>query len=193
MAPPHGFALSILRSKNTVSIFCSCAKISAAQAPDGPPPTTATLYFISNTVDEVGTLWTICLPTNDDGVNATAVAERQERMVIESFMVQRWVYFEFFAFVVCVAGWINLMDLPKTTTKSRYQLYRADGYGRSFLPSTKCKWNFNNNGILLLGDILALTSISFFFLADRFSILDQPTKNCCDCVYAVCENDCAAS
>ena len=90
MAPPHGFALSILRSKKTVSIFFSCAKISAAQAPDGPPPTTATLYFISNDVDDdVGTP-TICLPTKDDGVKATAVAVKQDRMVMESFMVLLW-------------------------------------------------------------------------------------------------------
>ena len=77
----------IFRSKKKVSIFFSCANISAAQAPDGPPPTTATVYFISNAVDDnVGTP-TICLPTKEDGVKATAVAVKQERMVIESFMV----------------------------------------------------------------------------------------------------------
>jgi hypothetical protein len=37
--------LSILRSNIIVSIFGFCAKISAAHAPDGPPPTTATLYL----------------------------------------------------------------------------------------------------------------------------------------------------
>ena len=45
IAPPHGLQLSILRSNNTVSIFGFCANISAAHAPDGPPPTTATLYL----------------------------------------------------------------------------------------------------------------------------------------------------
>mmetsp|Transcript_44723 Transcript_44723/g.87695 ORF Transcript_44723/g.87695 Transcript_44723/m.87695 type:complete len:208 (-) Transcript_44723:137-760(-) len=47
IAPPHGLALSSLRSNSTVSTFFSWAKISAAQAPEGPPPTTATRYFIS--------------------------------------------------------------------------------------------------------------------------------------------------
>ena len=88
MAPPHGFALSIFRSKKTVSIFFSWAKISAAQAPEGPPPTTATLYFMLRVVDDDddGTR-TMGEPTKDDGVKATAVAVRQERMVMESFMV----------------------------------------------------------------------------------------------------------
>lgn len=53
MAPPHGLALSSFRSNKTVSIPFSCAKISAAQAPAGPPPTTATLYFMDKAVDEV--------------------------------------------------------------------------------------------------------------------------------------------
>ena len=47
IAPPHGLALSILRSMMYVSMFGSWAQISAAQAPDGPPPMTATRYFIS--------------------------------------------------------------------------------------------------------------------------------------------------
>ena len=45
MAPPQGFALSIFLSKRTHSMFGFLASASAAQAPDGPPPTTATLYF----------------------------------------------------------------------------------------------------------------------------------------------------
>ena len=45
MAPPHGLALSIFLSKRMHSMFGFLARASAAQAPDGPPPTTATLYF----------------------------------------------------------------------------------------------------------------------------------------------------
>lgn len=45
IAPPHGLQLSILRSNIIVSILGFCAKISAAHAPDGPPPTIATLYL----------------------------------------------------------------------------------------------------------------------------------------------------
>ena len=37
IAPPHGLALSILRSMMYVSMFV-WAQIPAAQAPDGPPP-----------------------------------------------------------------------------------------------------------------------------------------------------------
>ena len=39
----HGLALSILRSKRTHSMLGSLANASAAQAPEGPPPRTATL------------------------------------------------------------------------------------------------------------------------------------------------------
>jgi hypothetical protein len=91
IAPPHGFALSIFRSKNTVSIFFSCAKISAAQAPDGPPPTTATLYFISNMVvddDEALVGNVIGLPTKlDDIVKAEADTTSEEIAASENFMV----------------------------------------------------------------------------------------------------------
>ena len=45
IAPPHGFALSIFLSKRTHSILGFLARASAAHAPEGPPPTTATLYF----------------------------------------------------------------------------------------------------------------------------------------------------
>ena len=91
IAPPHGFALSIFRSKNTVSIFFSCANISAAQAPDGPPPTTATLYFISNmVVDDVEALVdnVIGLPTKlDDIVKAEADTTSEEIAASENFMM----------------------------------------------------------------------------------------------------------
>ena len=42
IAPPHGLALSILRSNNVHSILGLAANASAAQAPEGPPPITAT-------------------------------------------------------------------------------------------------------------------------------------------------------
>ena len=45
IAPPHGLALSIFLSKRTHSMLGFLARASAAHAPDGPPPTTATLYF----------------------------------------------------------------------------------------------------------------------------------------------------
>ena len=45
IAPPHGFALSIFLSKRTHSMLGFLASASAAHAPEGPPPTTATLYF----------------------------------------------------------------------------------------------------------------------------------------------------
>ena len=45
MAPPHGLTLSSFLSKIIHSILGFWARISAAQEPDGPPPTTATLYF----------------------------------------------------------------------------------------------------------------------------------------------------
>lgn len=67
-------------------MFFSCAKISAAQAPDGPPPTTATLYFMSRAEVDCGTL-AIRLPTNEEGVKATAVAVRKANVAMENFMV----------------------------------------------------------------------------------------------------------
>jgi hypothetical protein len=45
IAPPQGFALSIFLSNITHSILGFFAKISAAQEPAGPPPTTATRNF----------------------------------------------------------------------------------------------------------------------------------------------------
>ncbi len=87
IAPPHGFALSIFLSKNTVSIFFSWAKISEAQAPDGPPPTTATLYFISNMVDDDETL-VMDRPTKlDDIVKADADTVIEAITASENFMV----------------------------------------------------------------------------------------------------------
>jgi hypothetical protein len=53
IAPPHGLALSILRSMSTHSILGFLASASAAQDPDGPPPTTATLYFAAGAVNYV--------------------------------------------------------------------------------------------------------------------------------------------
>ncbi|KAJ0585729.1 hypothetical protein HanHA89_Chr05g0204041 [Helianthus annuus] len=44
IAPPQGFALSILRSMRMVSIP-PLARVSAAAPPAGPPPTTATRRF----------------------------------------------------------------------------------------------------------------------------------------------------
>lgn len=86
IAPPHGFALSIFLSKNTVSIFFSWAKISAAQAPDGPPPTTATLYFISNMVDDETLV--MDRPTKlDDIVKADADTAIEAITASEYFMV----------------------------------------------------------------------------------------------------------
>lgn len=107
IAPPHGFALSIFRSKNTVSIFFSCAKISAAQAPDGPPPTTATLYFISNMVvddDEALVGIVICLPTKlDDIVKAEADTTSEEIAANKNFMMYCTykVYTSTGSFVIC--------------------------------------------------------------------------------------------
>ena len=45
IAPPHGLALSNLRSNKVHSMFGFLAIASAAHEPDGPPPTTATLNF----------------------------------------------------------------------------------------------------------------------------------------------------
>jgi hypothetical protein len=73
IAPPHGFALSILRSNITVSIPFSCAKISAAQAPEGPPPTTATLYFMDKEVSAAARCATGVVCTKDEGEKAAAV------------------------------------------------------------------------------------------------------------------------
>ena len=85
MAPPQGLALSILRSKRTVSTFFSLAKISAAHAPEGPPPTTATLYFMSRDVEEA-TLWDTPPPLmKEEGVKEAADPTRLEEMT--SFMV----------------------------------------------------------------------------------------------------------
>ena len=53
MAPPHGLALSIFLSNRTHSMFGFLARASAAQAPEGPPPTTATVYFLPEAVIKV--------------------------------------------------------------------------------------------------------------------------------------------
>lgn len=76
MAPPHGLALSILRSNMTVSIPFSWAKISAAQDPAGPPPTTATLYFISNEEVDWTALVIEVFPMNAELVKALATVAK---------------------------------------------------------------------------------------------------------------------
>mmetsp|Transcript_40127 Transcript_40127/g.96920 ORF Transcript_40127/g.96920 Transcript_40127/m.96920 type:complete len:215 (-) Transcript_40127:162-806(-) len=90
MAPPHGLALSIFRSNMTVSMPFSWAKISAAHAPEGPPPTTATLYRMSRFdplfVDVTPKLLDAdCV--NDDGVNADATPANDVMAKMENFMV----------------------------------------------------------------------------------------------------------
>lgn len=86
MAPPHGLALSSLRSKRTVSMPFSCAKISAAQAPAGPPPTTATLYFMQSAEVDVGALTTF--PVKEEAENAEAEVMAVATTAMEIFMVR---------------------------------------------------------------------------------------------------------
>ena len=86
MAPPHGLALSSLRSKRTVSIPFSWAKISAAQAPEGPPPTTATLYFMLRALS-LATLATGPLVKEEVVEKAEAVAATVARVKRLNFMV----------------------------------------------------------------------------------------------------------
>merc|ERR1719440_1570986 len=57
MAPPHGLQLSILRSKRVVSTLGALAKISAAHAPEGPPPMTATLIGRSSAMATLDRIW----------------------------------------------------------------------------------------------------------------------------------------
>ena len=87
MAPPQGLALSILRSKRTVSIPFSWAKISAAQAPAGPPPTTATLYFIQRELEDVGTPATD-FPAKEEAVKAEEEATSAERVTRVNFIFE---------------------------------------------------------------------------------------------------------
>ena len=72
-------------------MFFSWAKISAAQAPDGPPPTTATLYFMSREVDEDvavdATLWDTPPLMKEEGVKDAAEPTRREAMA--SFIVKK--------------------------------------------------------------------------------------------------------
>jgi hypothetical protein len=86
IAPPHGLALSSLRSIKKVSTPFSCAKISAAHAPDGPPPTTATLYFMHNDDEDAGTFATV-FPTKEDGEKAVAEATMSENAATVNFMI----------------------------------------------------------------------------------------------------------
>ena len=46
----QGLALSILRSNKMHSMFGFVARASAAHAPEGPPPITATLYLVPGAV-----------------------------------------------------------------------------------------------------------------------------------------------
>jgi hypothetical protein len=85
IAPPHGLALSSLRSKKTVSIPFSWAKISAAQAPDGPPPTTATLYFMLS-AEDAAVEWATLRPEKEEGEKAEA--EVMAMAASESFMLR---------------------------------------------------------------------------------------------------------
>jgi hypothetical protein len=78
-------ALSIFLSKRTVSIPFSCAKISAAHAPEGPPPTTATLYFIERAVEETGR-WETGAGVKEEGLKAAAEAMRERAAV--NFMME---------------------------------------------------------------------------------------------------------
>merc|ERR1719498_1732188 len=61
IAPPHGLQLSILRSMMIVSMLGSSANISAADAPEGPPPITATRYLRSGTTPGVADALTTLL------------------------------------------------------------------------------------------------------------------------------------
>ena len=80
MAPPHGLALSIFLSNRTVSMLFSWAKISAAHAPEGPPPTTATLYFMSKEEEAEAVQWETPLLRKEDGVNDATVPTRRGAM-----------------------------------------------------------------------------------------------------------------
>ena len=82
MAPPQGFALSIFLSKSTVSIPFSWAKISAAHAPDGPPPTTATLYFMERAEEDTG-LWA----TGDEVKEKAVAVDAMREIAAANFMV----------------------------------------------------------------------------------------------------------
>jgi hypothetical protein len=87
MAPPQGLALSSFRSNKTVSIPFSCAKISAAQAPDGPPPTTATLYFMQRAEEESVEGTERLFPSNEEGEKAATVVDKVARVRRENFIL----------------------------------------------------------------------------------------------------------
>ena len=121
MAPPQGFALSSFRSNRTVSILFSCAKISAAQAPDGPPPTTATLYFILSE-EEVATLWpTVDRPVKAEGVKA--VTETKPARAKANFILR-------LAAMAEKAQMANYKEVKSWTTKlENHDLRQESGSG----------------------------------------------------------------
>ena len=86
MAPPQGLALSSFLSNRTVSTPFSWAKISAAQAPDGPPPTTATLYFMSRDVADEARWATGAVRTKEDGAKAEAAAAMEATAAMVNFI-----------------------------------------------------------------------------------------------------------
>jgi hypothetical protein len=100
MAPPQGLALSNLRSNMTVSMFFSWAKISAAHAPAGPPPTTATLYFmLREEEDAIGDLVTGVTLVKDEGLKAdteavTAVRARMVNFMLNAIQLTEEVFYE---------------------------------------------------------------------------------------------------
>ena len=74
----------------TVSMFFSWAKISAAHAPAGPPPTTATLYFmLREEEDAIGVLVTGVVLVKDEGLKADTEAVTAVRARMVNFMMNR--------------------------------------------------------------------------------------------------------
>ena len=79
MAPPQGLQLSILRSIIIVLSDLSWAKISAAQAPAGPPPTTATVYFMSMPPRPAARRRDCATGRREPGARATATPAKAEK------------------------------------------------------------------------------------------------------------------
>jgi hypothetical protein len=119
IAPPHGFALSSLRSNRTVSIERSCAKISAAQAPDGPPPTTATLYFMQR-AEEVSMFDTILDDPkkeeleNDVTVVVLAASVNNKSFILDDYQIEYVGGSAFDENKICTKNWSfgPTIDLP---------------------------------------------------------------------------------
>jgi hypothetical protein len=70
-----------------VSIPFSWAKISVAQAPDGPPPITATLYFMDKAESAAARCATGVFCTKEEGVNAAAVDAMVAMVASVNFMM----------------------------------------------------------------------------------------------------------